>query len=142
MTIVNAAARPPIHMIDTEADALADLGMRAHARQSDVSRLLMAEIERARIHTAEDIPPDVVTMRSTVEFVDQATSTRRTVELVYPAEADIAANRISVITPVGAGLIGLREGDSILWPDRDGHERTLSVVKVIQPARDTTAKSR
>ncbi|WP_204350847.1 GreA/GreB family elongation factor [Klebsiella pneumoniae] len=54
----------------------------------------------------------------------------------------MAANRISVITPVGAGLIGLREGDSILWPDRDGHERTLSVVKVIQPARDTTAKSR
>lgn len=107
-----------------------------------ISRLLMAEIERARIHTAEDIPPDVVTMRSTVEFVDQATGTRRTVELVYPAEADIAANRISVITPVGAGLIGLREGDSILWPDRDGHERTLSVVKVIQPARDTTAKSR
>jgi len=50
MTIVNAAARPPIHMIDTEADALADLGMRAHARQSDVSRLLMAEIERAPLH--------------------------------------------------------------------------------------------
>ena len=96
MTIVKAAARPPIHMIDTEADALADLGMRAHARQSDVSRLLMAEIERARIHTAEDIPPDVVTMHSTVEFVDQATGTRRTVELVYPAEADIAANRIEV----------------------------------------------
>src|SRR3546814_7210573 len=56
-------------------------------------------------------------------------------ELGYPKDADIAAYRISVLTLVGAGLIGLREGQSILWPDRDGRERKLSILKVQQPAK-------
>jgi regulator of nucleoside diphosphate kinase len=55
------------------------------------------------------------------------------VQLVYPAEADIEAGRISILTPIGAGLIGLREGQSILWPDREGRERRLTVVRVTQP---------
>jgi regulator of nucleoside diphosphate kinase len=53
--------------------------------------------------------------------------------LVYPAEADIEAGRISILTPVGAGLIGLAEGASILWPDRDGHERRLRIIAVTPP---------
>ena len=38
------------------------------------------------------------------------------------------------MTPVGAGLIGLREGQSILWPDRDGRERELAIIRVRQAA--------
>ena len=33
-------------------------------------------------------------------------------------------------TPVGAGLIGLRVGQSISWPDRGGHERLLTIENV------------
>jgi regulator of nucleoside diphosphate kinase len=50
----------------------------------------------------------------------QASGADRTVELVYPRDADISAGRVSILTPVGAGVIGLRTGQSILWPDRDG----------------------
>ena len=49
---------------------------------------------------------------------------------VGPDEADIAAGRISIMTPVGAGLIGLREGQSILWPHRGGETRVLRILKV------------
>ena len=116
MTRRTAPKRPPVHMIDAEADTLADLAIGAQDRLPQVSDLLLQEISRARIHRADRIPGDVVTMNAHVEFVDEASSATRIVQLVYPRQADIAANRISILTPIGAGLIGLREGQSILWP--------------------------
>lgn len=134
MTSTKASRRPPIHMIDTEADALTDLAMAARERVSQVSEMLLNEIARATIHPAERMPDNVVTMHATVRFVDEASGKEYRYELTYPRDADIAAGRISILTPVGAGLIGLRDGQSILWPDRDGHERVLKIVEVCQPA--------
>jgi len=119
-------------MIDVEADALTNLALSAQGRMPDVSEQLLDEIARANLHSAARIAPDVVTMHSTVEFLDEASSVARTVELVYPRDADISAGRVSILTPVGAGLIGLRTGQSILWPDRDGRVRKLTIVKVLQ----------
>lgn len=132
----SAASRPQIHMIDQEADKLSDLALGIEHRFPQVSELLIRETSRAKLHSASKIPADVVTMGSSVEFLDEGTGASRTVQLVYPPEADISAGRISILTPVGAGLIGLREGQSILWPDREGQERRLTIIKVnqLQPA--------
>lgn len=127
------AARPPINMIDSEAEMLAELALGIAGRLPQVSELLLRETNRAELHAAAAIPADVVTMGSLVEFIDGGSGARRTVMLTYPPDADISAGRISILTPVGAGLIGLREGQSILWPDRDGHERRLLILKVAQP---------
>ena len=127
-----AVKRPPIHMIDSQADMIADLAYNAEARLPQVSALLIEEIDRAKIYAADKIPADVVTMGATVEFVDEHSGADRTVQLVLPGEADIAAGRVSILTPVGAGLIGMREGQTITWPDRDGQERQLRIVKVAQ----------
>lgn len=123
---------PSIHLIEAEADTLADLAVSIEDRLPQLSEMLLREIGRASLNSAQAIPRDVVTMHALVDFIDEASGARRAVELVYPAQADIAAGRISILTPIGAGLIGLREGQSILWPDRDGHERPLKVVKVTQ----------
>lgn len=130
MTNSKAARRPPIHMIDSEAEALTGLALGVEDRLPQVSEMLLDEISRAKLYRADRIPADVVTMMSTVEFTDGATGAKRSVTLVYPKEADIADGRISILTPVGAGLIGLREGQSILWPDRGGKERALTIEKV------------
>lgn len=132
----SAASRPQIHMIEQEADKLSDLALGIEQRFPQVSELLIRETSRAKLHSAGKIPADVVTMGSSVEFLDEGTGASRTVQLVYPPEADISAGRISILTPVGAGLIGLREGQSILWPDREGQERRLTIIKVsqLQPA--------
>lgn len=135
MNVRSQSTRPPIHMIDTEADTLIHLAQRAEDRAPELAAMLLAEIERATLHEANDIPHDVVTMNAMIDFVDEAGGATRTVQLVYPAEADIAAGRVSIMTPVGAGLIGLRQGQSILWPDRDGNQRNLTVTKVEQPGR-------
>ncbi len=133
MTKTRALKRPAIHMIEEEADAISSLAIGVEDRLPQVAELLLNEIGRAKTHGKAKIPADIITMNATVEFVDEATGTDRTVKLVYPKDADISAGRISILTPIGAGLIGLRAGQAILWPDRDGKERWLRIISVIQP---------
>ena len=135
MTNAKAVRKPPVHMIDREADALTDLAIGVEKRMPQVSELLLREIGRATIHKERHVPRDVVTMNSEVDFVDAASGAGRSVRLVYPSDADISTGRISILTPVGAGLIGLRTGSAILWPDRDGQERALTIRAVLQPPR-------
>lgn len=127
------ASLPAIHVIDSEYDAIADLAMRIEPSQPELARHLLSELERAEVCAAADMPAGVVTLNSRVEFVDEGSGTRRTIQLVMPAQADIAAGKVSILTPVGAGLIGLSMGGEILWPDREGHARTLRIVSVAPP---------
>ncbi|MDP1875867.1 nucleoside diphosphate kinase regulator [Phenylobacterium sp.] len=125
-----APSRPNIILSETDADRITDLALSAQQRSPEVSRLLLEEVERAEVRPDDETPGDIVGMGARVEFVDQAHAESRVVTLVYPAEADISAGRISILTPVGAGLLGLQPGQSIQWPDREGHERELRVVSV------------
>lgn len=127
-----AGKRPPIHMIDSEAESLSNLAMAVEDRLPQVSEMLLGEITRAVVHAPGRIPADVVTMHAKTTFLDEASGREYCYELVYPRDADIDADRISILTLVGAGLIGLREGQSILWPDRDGRDRKLTILRVQQ----------
>ncbi|MEN9926524.1 MAG: hypothetical protein RL268_2650 [Pseudomonadota bacterium] len=129
-TTVRAKARPPILLCESDADRIADLAVGVETRLPQVSAMLLKEIDRARVVKDGALPADVVGMGSRVRFRDESTGTERTVRLVYPHEADIAAGKVSILTPIGAGLIGLREGQSIRWEDRDGHPKVLQVIAV------------
>ena len=133
MTTKSAARRPAIHMIDSEADRLAELAVQVMPRLPQVAALLTQEIDRAHIHAPADMPAGGVTMMATVEFIDETSGATRTVQLVWPADADIAAGRVSILTPVGAGLIGLAAGQSINWPDREGQTHRLTIRRVSPP---------
>ncbi|RZP17336.1 MAG: nucleoside diphosphate kinase regulator [Erythrobacter sp.] len=134
MTTSQNGEKPIIHVIDTEADALYELAMSIEERSPDVAGKLCEELDRANVVAAEDLPHDVVTMQSEVEFVDERSGDRRAVELVWPRDADMDCNRLSILTLVGAGLIGMQEGSSIEWPDRSGRIRRLQIIGVQQPA--------
>lgn len=129
----DAAARPRIIMAETEVERLSTLALQMRQAAPLAADLLLAEIDRAEIRPDADMPHAVVRMRSTVRFEDDAHGVARSVLLVYPKEADIEAGKISVLSLVGAGLIGLTVGQSIPWPDRDGHERLLRILKVEPP---------
>ena len=126
-------SKPPLHLIDAEADKIYSLAASVEQRQPEVAALLMGELDRAVVHAATDMPRGIVTMGATVDFVDEANGKERRMQLVYPHEADVDAGRLSILSFVGAGLIGLAEGDSIVWPDREGHERRLRIVRVAAP---------
>ena len=138
MTVKSAQAsalRPPIHLLDRDSDLLGDLAIQMEQRHPVVSAMLLAEIERAEIHNQASLPSDVVTIGSEVEFLEVAADRTRTVQIVLPVDADIEAGRISVLTPIGAGLIGLSAGQAIDWPDLEGRERRIEIVAVRQPAQ-------
>lgn len=126
--------RPPIHLPVSESDLIARLALQAEHRQPAVAAMLLEEIERAELHEADTMPDDVVILGAEVGFIDENSKQMRTVELVLPAHANIAEGRISILTPMGAALYGLAAGDSIDWPDLDGHSRRIKIVKVAQPA--------
>ena len=129
-------ARPPLHLLASESDMVATLALQVEHRQPVVAAMLLEEIERAELHEAETLPETAITIGSEVDFVDERTSQLRSVELVLPAMANIAEGRISILTPMGAALYGLTAGQSIDWPDLDGHERRIQILRVRQPYFD------
>jgi regulator of nucleoside diphosphate kinase len=130
---------PPIVLAEPEADALFELAAMWQRRHPLSAGLLMRELERATTVPLRELPADVVTMGSRVVFLDRASGERHSVELVYPGGADMALNRVSVLTPIGAGLIGLGVGSVIDWPNRRGERRKLAIVEVVQPPRQEQA---
>jgi len=133
MSQVEGASRPQIHLLATESDQITTLALQSQHRFPVVAALLLEELERAELHEPQSLPSDAVTMGSHVTFIDERTRQLRNVELVYPAHANISEGKVSILTPVGAALFGLRTGNSIDWPDIQGHERRLRIVRVIQP---------
>jgi len=132
---LRAAAPQPASITIARPDylRLLDLAWAARAQSPAVGEFLLEEVERARVVEPEEVPPQVVTMGSLVEYRDDRTGTQRTVTLVYPGEQDIELGRVSVLTPVGAALIGLSEGQSIVWRTPADEERSLTVLRVVQP---------
>ena len=130
-TYRKAQARPAIQIRETDAERISNLAIEAEDRLPQVAELLLAEINRAKVVPDSRLPGDVVAMQSTVKFVDEASGVERTLQLVYPQAADIEAERISILSLVGAGLLGLRTGQSIMWPDRAGKQRLLRIVDVV-----------
>lgn len=127
-----ASRKPPIHISDIDYDRIADLALRLESKRPDFVRLLLDEIDRARVYPAGRLPKDAVAIGSEVEFEDSSAGVRHKVTLVFPNEADLDAGRISVMTPVGAGLIGMRAGHEINWPRPDGRSRILKILSVRQ----------
>jgi regulator of nucleoside diphosphate kinase len=130
------ADNPPIHLIDTEYDVIADLALGIERHSPALSKMLLEEIDRAEIHSRETMPSQTVRIGSEVEVLDAKTGTTRHLRLVLPIDADLEAGRVSILTPIGAGLIGLRKGQSINWPYPDGSSRILRILKVTHPKRN------
>ena len=114
---------------DAEYERLTDLANASMERLPAVAQELLDELERAQIVGDKDVPKDVVRMGSTVTFKSDDGNTR-TLKLVYPADESLDDHRISIMTPVGAALIGLGTGQSISWTARDGKHHRLTVTKV------------
>lgn len=92
--------------------------------------LLLRELSRATVMDNAEIPSDTVTMHTQVLFRDEASRRERTVTLVYPSERSSGEDTLSVLTPLGAALIGLSEGQTIEFEGLDGDVRRITVLKV------------
>jgi len=122
--------RPPVYVTDEELERLSDLAHAVQGREPAADTLI-EELTRARITPVEGVPLDVVRMHDRVRF-NYDGILYDDFSLVYPNEANISAKRISVLTQVGAMLIGLRAGDAITWRGADGRDHELEVLSVMR----------
>ena len=123
-------SKPPITVSREDYVKLSSLVRAAMNRTPDLADGLSEELERAQIVDDARLPVRAVCMGSEVEFRDETTGKTHSVTLVYPAQADIVHGKVSVLTPVGTALIGLRAGQSISWNTRAGETRRLTVLRV------------
>jgi regulator of nucleoside diphosphate kinase len=118
---------PQIYLTQKDMDRLLAL---VDAYPGQRFEKLEGELLRAHVVAPREIPHDVVTMNSRVVFENQATGERREVTLVYPGGADIDSGKISVLTPVGTALLGLRVGQSIEWELPGGARQRYRIAAV------------
>lgn len=104
-------------------------------RKPDMAEELLSELERARVVERGEMLQTTVQMGSTIEYQNQDGQIR-TLTLVYPADADIAQGKVSILTPVGTAVLGLRAGQTMEWVAADGRSSTLTVVSVQAPLTD------
>lgn len=121
--------RPQIFVRTDEHERLVDLALAAMERTPGAVDLF---VELSRAKTVERLPRDVIGIDSVITF-EYDGSNYRDFTLVDPHRADFANGRISIITTVGAMLLGLAEGQTIEWTGEDGRAHRLSVAEVRQP---------
>jgi regulator of nucleoside diphosphate kinase len=85
----------------------------------------------ADLVNAREVPGDVITMYSQVEICMRGTGLRRQLTPVYPADAEPVSGFVSVLSPVGAGLLGLRVGDTASWCTPNGDVCEADIVSIL-----------
>ena len=118
------------HMIDSR---------RRSRRDTDHLAALEEELGRATIVRGKELPRDVVTMNSRVRVKDLGNGNEFVYQIVFPRDADVAENRISILAPIGTGLLGYRAGATLEWPVPAGTRRLRIVAVEYQPEAANTA---
>jgi len=122
-----------IYITKYDMDRLLDLieGLRATPKAAKLNLdLLEKEINEGILVEPENVPEDVITMNSKVNVTDIDSGEKMTYMLVFPSEANISKNKLSILAPLGMALLGYRKGDIIEWAVPSGM-RKLRVEEII-----------
>lgn len=92
---------------------------------------LDAVLESADVLPWHQVPADVVTMHSRVLLIDLASGARKTVTLCYPADAEPHSGFVSVLSPVGSSVLGLRTGCVATWRTPDGGKGAAEIAEIL-----------
>jgi regulator of nucleoside diphosphate kinase len=112
---------------------LVDVGITFKERDREYLERLQNELDRAHIVDPTAIPHNVVTMNSRVRFKDMETGDEKSYTLVFPSDADIEKNRISILAPIGTAILGYRAGDTVNWLVPAGTRKVRILEILYQP---------
>ncbi|MEO8626492.1 MAG: nucleoside diphosphate kinase regulator [Betaproteobacteria bacterium] len=93
--------------------------------------MLVDVLESAKVVTSEAIPADVVTMNSVLRYADTTAHSAKEITLVYPEEADTAQGKVSVLSPIGNTLLGMKVGETASLRLPHGGERAIRVLRIV-----------
>jgi regulator of nucleoside diphosphate kinase len=123
-----------IRLTHLDANRLGELtkeSLRRAGVLADAGRTLVSVLNSARVVAADAILADVATMNSTVILEDRASGKRKEATVVYPIDADPARGKLSVFSPVGRTLLGLRVGDEADLPAPYESAGRIKVIKIL-----------
>lgn len=125
-----------VKIVITENDKNRILSLLARKKPHDSYDIaLVKELGSAEVVAPKMIPEDRITMNSQVQFIDKDDK-EQTYWLVFPEDADVVENKISILSPVGCALLGYGVGDTIIVPTpHGGRELTVKAV-LFQPERE------
>lgn len=126
----NELKLPPITLHDKDSNDLAILATIALRSGRPGARFLLRELRRASLCAVDALPTDVVSMGARVAYKLGEVSSPMTCTLVFPDEVDQFGDGLSVLTPLGTALLGLRVGDRMPFRSADGHASEVRVVSV------------
>lgn len=131
-----------IYITETDRERLGNL-IELIRNQGDRANLayvnkLEDELEYAEIVASEDIPPNVVTMRSKVKLKDLDTKEEQVYSIVFPGETNSEEGKISILAPLATALLGYRRGDTVEFeaPSRLRRLRILEILYQPESAGD------
>ena len=88
-------------------------------------------LDEAALVPSREVDPDVVTMYSQLLLRDLQTDQRNKLTLCYPADAEPEAGFVSVLSPVGGALLGLRVGSVARWATPLGDEKSAEILAIL-----------
>lgn len=100
---------------------------------SNEAEKLLSELSKAEIVLSEKIDKDVVTMNSEVKLFFENTQKEQSFKIVYPQDANLKENKISIFSPIATALIGYKIGDEIEWIVPGGMTKIKIVDLIYQP---------
>ena len=100
---------------------------------SNEAEKLLSELSKAEIVPSEKIDKDVVTMNSEVKLFFENTQKVQSFKIVYPQDANLKENKISIFSPIATALIGYKIGDEIEWLVPGGMTKIKIVDLIYQP---------
>ncbi|WP_127753025.1 MULTISPECIES: GreA/GreB family elongation factor [unclassified Devosia] len=121
---------PPIMVGEADRHDLLVLAMGGIGHSPDQADDLLYELGRAKLVADKRLPPDVVRMGSRVVVSFNGAPPQSGV-LSYPRQE--GRERISIFSPLGTALIGLRAGQSMRWTDRTGQQHEIRLYSVSNP---------
>lgn len=112
---------------------LVQVGITFKGKDGEYLQRLEQELDRAHVVETTAILHDVITMNSRVRLLDLYTGEERLCALVFPSDANIELNKISVLAPIGTAMLGYRVGDVIEWEVPAGLKRLRIDEILYQP---------
>ena len=94
---------------------------------------LRQHVRQARLVSAMEVGPDVVTMNSRVRVRDVRSGRVETFTLAYHGDAAMFDGRLSVLSPLGVRALGARVGDILEWQVPRGVRRLVIERILFQP---------
>jgi regulator of nucleoside diphosphate kinase len=126
---MSVTPRPVDERILSELDHARILGL---IRRTDLSsaqkHALDALLDAADVVPVREIPSDVVTMNSRLRLQDESEPEPRDITLCYPADARAEDGLVSLLSPMGASLLGHRVGGEAVWLTPTGAPRTARIL--------------